>query len=375
MALKEEVAQWDIKDWSVIKSTYRPFEGEIVYLDTVITGQLNIVSVIGDGTNYVSGLYFKETLEISTNINADIQSLRIAGNRIKIFNSGSSTISIEIGITAASLTFYLLAGKEVNLFFNGTVWMHKEENVITMTDANLALDDLSGPARVIFPSSGITANRTVTLPTLADNQNQKIRFDNMNTTYALYIDGEGAETIETSFTIINLSTEYCVLEGNSSTWKRIDYTPVRPIYHYQDEKTAGTNGGASVATTWTKRTCDDEVKNTIIGASNSSSVHTLPPGEYKLTCKSPFYRVGELSIRFRNTDDSTNAGISINDYANITNGNSVLSINDERFTITAEKDFELQYYVATAVATNGLGVTNNNGIIDIYSEVILEKLI
>lgn len=370
---KQEVAQWEINDWSVIKSTYTPFEGEIVYFENVINGQLNIVSVIGDGTNLVSGLYFKDVLEISSASSVDIQDLRVSGNRVKVYNSGSSTIEIEIGITASSIKFYLLPKNEVNLFFNGSVWIHNEPNVITMPDSNLVLNDLSGPTRVIMPSSGITANRTLTLPTLSDNQYKKIKLDNQNTTYALYVDGESAETIE-GLQTINISNEWRIIEAQLSEWKQVESSPIRPRYHYQDQKAASTDGGTNVATTWTKRICDDLVENSIIGASESSSVHTLPPGIYSFFIQSPFYRVGSISLRLRNTSDSTDPLYNVNDYGNTTNGNAVATIIG-KVTITAQKQFEIQYYVDAVVSGNGLGVQKSSGTINTFTNLIIDKLV
>jgi len=372
MSILDRLGRWDIVSYSSYL-TYTPKSGEIIYFNSVITGQVGLAAVMGDGTTAVSGLPFMDELVINSSSNVDLEDLRTTGNKARIYNSGSSTIEIEIGISGSSRIFYLLPNKDASFFYNGAKWIHEKENVITMTDADLVIVDVTGPTRVIMPSSGITANRTVTLPTLADNQNQVIRFDNLNTSYALFIDGEGAETIE-GFDTINLSTEYTILEGNSSEWKRIGYEPNRPVYHYRDEKAAGTDGGGSTATTWTKRTCDDLVLNQIIGASQASSVHTLPPGTYEILCTSPFYRVGQLKLKLRNTTDGSDTAISTNDYCNTTNGAATITIED-RFTITASKNFEVQYHVASAVASNGLGVTGIGSVIDIYTDLIFTKLI
>lgn len=67
--------------------------------------------------------------------------------------------------------------------------------------------------------SGASADSTFTLPTLADNQNRVIRLINLDTTYTLTIDGEGAETIDSS-TSIALPEQYNFIEiiGASSEW-------------------------------------------------------------------------------------------------------------------------------------------------------------
>lgn len=382
MAVKQEVANWEIQTWSSIKDTYTPFDGEIVYFESVITGQLNIVSVIGDGSSLVSALHFLNVLEISSSSNVDIQTLRVSGNRIKVSNSGSSTIEIETGVTATSKTYYLLAGKTVDLFFNGTSWIYDQENTITMPDADLTLssviDDNAGPARVIMPSSGITAHRTVTLLTLADNQNQVIRFDNMNTSYQLIIDGEGAETIENAFTTINLSTEYSILEGTASTWKRIGYSPIRPIYQIEDRESSGTSGGTATTGSWQTVEIDNEVITDIIGASLSSNQFTLPTGRYRIKSLNEIYYTQETGGRIYNITDSAIEIISLNGYSNAGTNIGFIDIDDE-IIITESKTFELQTSVRRTQAANGYGIAVGpfTGGVDHekYARVIIEKLI
>ena len=166
MPTREEVAQWEIQDWSSIKSTLTPLAGEIVYFNNVITGQLNIVSVIGDGLSLVEDLYLREVLEISSSVNFSLSTIAVSGNRVKVYNSNTSTIEITIG---TGLIFYLQGNKAVDFYYNGSVWIHDKENVIMMTDADLVIGDMSGPTRVICQDGVVSTARTITLPTLADN--------------------------------------------------------------------------------------------------------------------------------------------------------------------------------------------------------------
>jgi len=59
---------------------------------------------------------------------------------------------------------------------------------------------------------------------------------------------------------------------------------------FNETQANGTQGGASVATTFTKRTLNTTVSNNI-GASIASSVITLTAGTYRVFCMSPFYNV------------------------------------------------------------------------------------
>jgi len=140
---------------------------------------------------------------------------------------------------------------------------------------------------------------------------------------------------------------------------------------FNETQANGTQGGASVATTFTKRTLNTTVSNNI-GASIASSVITLTAGTYRVFCMSPFYNVTGVAIRLRNTSDSTTTLASVNTYfAGTSGGYSQL---EGTFTITASKNFEVQYYCNTAVATNGLGVALSGGISEIYTQITIVKV-
>ena len=139
---------------------------------------------------------------------------------------------------------------------------------------------------------------------------------------------------------------------------------------FNETQANGTQGGASVATTFTKRTLNTTVTNNI-GASIASSVITLTAGTYRVFCMSPFYNVTGVAIRLRNTSDSTTTLASVNTYfAGTAGGYAQL---DGTFTITSSKNFEVQYYCNTAVATNGLGVALSGGISEIYTQITINK--
>jgi hypothetical protein len=140
---------------------------------------------------------------------------------------------------------------------------------------------------------------------------------------------------------------------------------------FNETQANGTQGGASVATTFTKRTLNTTVTNNI-GASIASSVITLTAGTYKVSCIAPFYNVTGVAIRLRNTTDSTTTLASVNNYVGANNGS--YAIFDGTFTITGTKNFEVQYYCNTAFATNGLGVALSGGISEIYTQITIQQI-
>lgn len=67
----------------------------------------------------------------------------------------------------------------------------------------------------------ISANKTITLPTLADNMGKKIKIENLQTTYTVTVDGESSETIEGELTWV-VAGGWKTFEGRSGDWKIIE---------------------------------------------------------------------------------------------------------------------------------------------------------
>jgi hypothetical protein len=142
---------------------------------------------------------------------------------------------------------------------------------------------------------------------------------------------------------------------------------------FNETQASGTAGGASVQTTYTKRTLNTTVVNNI-GATLTSSVIALVAGTYRVFAMSPHFYSNAVSLRLRNTTDSTTTISGPNNYSLSASG--CYTQLDGTFTITGTKNFELQYYqTGGAVATNGLGVqVSSAGISEIYGQITIEKI-
>jgi hypothetical protein len=144
---------------------------------------------------------------------------------------------------------------------------------------------------------------------------------------------------------------------------------------FNETQAINTNGGSSVANTFTKRVLNTTNVNTITGCSIASSVITLPAGSYYVTGSAPFHQTVGTRIRLQNTTDSTTAILGQNcilaSGENVDYGATLLGY----FTIAASKNFELQYYVTAAVASTGLGRANNMGSMsEVYGEISIQKV-
>ena len=144
---------------------------------------------------------------------------------------------------------------------------------------------------------------------------------------------------------------------------------------FNETQASGTNGGASIAATWTKRVLNTTNINNIAGASIASSVITLPAGTYLVNGSSPFYRVNTAKIRLQNTTDATTTILGTSEFAVPAYEGYCRSNLTGLFTITASKNFEMQYYAQTVRATDGLGVpTSAASISEVYSVIQITRV-
>ena len=147
------------------------------------------------------------------------------------------------------------------------------------------------------------------------------------------------------------------------------------LLHVRDEKSANTGGGAFTSGSWQTRTLNTVMTNEISGASLSSNQITLPSGTYFIYANAHGYTVNVNKLKWYNTSDSSdvligNQGRSDSASADIT---PVWVIG--RFTISAQKTFELQHRCETTRSdANGFGVAANFGVVEVYADVQLWKV-
>jgi hypothetical protein len=178
--------------------------------------------------------------------------------------------------------------------------------------------------------------------------------------------GAGEKTLaEGQFAYIEATDTTQYYDG--AAWQSVG--AAQTVAQFNETQASGTNGGASVATTWTKRTLNTTLTNGV-GATLTSSVIALLAGTYRVSAISPFFNLTGVAIRLRNTTDSTTTLASVNTYFNGSGGYAIL---DGVFTITGTKNFEVQYYANLVQATNGLGVALSGGVSEIYTQITIEK--
>ena len=186
--------------------------------------------------------------------------------------------------------------------------------------------------------------------------------------------GGAGEKVLAEGQLCYLSDSNIVQYYDGAAWATVGPSTSISTAIFNETQAANTNGGSSVGSTWTKRTLNTTVVNNITGASIASSVITLAAGSYIVNSTCPCYESNTFKLRFQNTTDSTTAALGTSEFS----GSSALAVRgfmSGYFTITGNKNFELQHIVSTTRATLGFGYPANfAGISEVYSTIQIDKV-
>lgn len=145
------------------------------------------------------------------------------------------------------------------------------------------------------------------------------------------------------------------------------------LFHVRDEKANGTDGGTFSSGAWRTRDLNTIKTNEITGASLSSNQITLPAGTYYIDASAPSFNVSRHQAVLYNITDSSFDLIGTSEFVSGGSGQSKSFITG-RFTISAQKTFELQHRCENTDTGNGLGVTSNFSQVNIYSDVLIWRI-
>ncbi len=127
------------------------------------------------------------------------------------------------------------------------------------------------------------------------------------------------------------------------------------IYLY-DKKGLGVAGGASVSGAWRTRDLTDEVEDTGNDCTLAANQFTLEPGTYRCLISAPALRSDEHQARLYNITDVAIELLGTSEWND--NGSFEATTHSfvlGKFTIAAQKTFEVQHRVASSMAGNGWG--------------------
>lgn len=141
-----------------------------------------------------------------------------------------------------------------------------------------------------------------------------------------------------------------------------------------DQKAANTAGGTPTATTWTTRTLNTEVSDPDGIVAIATNRFTPIAGVYNVKIYAPMVGSGNPTgarIRLRNVTAGTVLKTSSNFSGNANGG--IPATLEHSFVANGTDAFDVQYYITSALATNGLGFPINEGaVVETYTTIDLE---
>ena len=144
--------------------------------------------------------------------------------------------------------------------------------------------------------------------------------------------------------------------------------------HVRCERPSGVHDGGATAGSWITRVLNTVVENSLTGSlSTSTNAVTIPAGSYRVFARAPTQNASVHRCRL--VEAGTSTVLAVGSVANSnyqTIGDSV--IFGAVITLAASKSVELQTRVSYTQAGYGLGQATGFGDVEIYSELIFERV-
>ena len=256
--------------------------------------------------------------------------------------------------TVPTTTFQTLAKQDFTT--SATTSYTLSESVSSANDIALFINNVRQEPTYAYSASGTTL--TLTAATSSS--------DDM---YCVYL-GRAVGTINPASGSVGTGELSATGTKDSTTFLRGDNTFATPsisgvyesaLLHVVNQQATATGGGGSTSGSFVKLPYNTVKTNEITGASLSSNQITLPSGTYYLSANTVLYRTNESKIVLRNTTDSTYDLIGHPMFVSQGDSASGSVHIDGRFTISAQKVFEIQVWTQR---TQGNGFGYGSGITD-----------
>lgn len=145
------------------------------------------------------------------------------------------------------------------------------------------------------------------------------------------------------------------------------------IAYLKEEQTSGTNAGTFTSGAWQTRTLN--TKSDPYGiVSLGSNKFTLQPGTYKISASAPAYNVALHKAKLRNITSGSDLIIGSNAYCSNTDNVQTDSLIKGSFSISAATTYEIQHRCSTTKATDGFGTALSFSVVEVYTQVEIEKI-
>jgi len=295
--------------------------------------------------------------------------LLIAADAILFSNidwSGTDTLTGEIDVaSAASIDF--LSGSTLTLATGSTFTL--PDDFIPLAKIDLSGDDTIGGALVVASGSSITFVSGSTL-SLATGSTFSLLDDSIP---LAKVDLSDDDTISGALAVSS-GASLSFASGSTLSLDQDAVFEALQVAHFQEQQTAGTDGGALTASAWRTRALGTTVLNNISGASLGSSQVTLPKGRYRVSGYAVANQVNGHKARLFNTTSSAALLTGSSAKSNSSVALNTMSTFMGEFTLTTASTLELQHRPEATRATDGRGLASNVSASEIYSDVLFTRM-
>lgn len=371
----------------------------------------------------ITELYDRANIYVNGTVTLSLLPVADAGDGFEfwVFNIGSNNVTIDPDASetindAATLT--LLPDEWAKISCDGDEWYAFVKDKIiglnntftgdntfsgttTFSGATNVTGDATFSGDVRFPDDGeltiatgaITvtgANHTVDtesdsasddLDTINGHNNGQILYLRAENAARTVVVKDGTGNIETpdgqDITLDETEKQIALLYDTALTkWLVVSQPPStsEKFLHIQDQKASGNAGGTFTSGSWQTRTLNTEVTDEI-GSTLSSNQFTLPAGTYYIEALLSAYQVANHKAKLYNATDTADVIIGTNGHTSSSNNVISWSHVNGRFTIAAQKTFELQHRCQTSKATDGYGLANSFSVVEIYADVKIWQIL
>lgn len=220
---------------------------------------------------------------------------------------------------------------------------------------------------------------TITLFTAVGNTGKQIYVQHNGTTGQIYtINTTSSQTVgpmaSGQFKLYSAG-EWALFYSDGANWQISGHPP--KVTYLSETLASGTNGGTFTSGSYATRVLNTQAGDTTF-CSISSNQFTLVPGTYRISATCPSSNVALARARLQNISDTATTLQGQNTHTG-TSGSSFtvaqFCLVQGTFTITASKTYEIQHRCSSTLATTGWGSACSFSDSEIYTNVIIEKLI
>lgn len=310
----------------------------------------------------------------------------VKGARWRIVRTGSG-FNLNVGTGPLKA---LVQNTWAEFVYDGTAWFLAEYGVTAFTaifSANgmlartaadtFAARTITGTAAQITVTNGdgVSGNPTLSLPadvlipTVLTVPNTGLHLLDTNASHDVILKPGSDVTADRTVTIVTGDADR-TLDLTASTTGKFESA----LLHVADEKTTGTNGGASTSGTWSTRTLNTVRTNEIASASLSSNQISLPAGTYYIEARAPAAVSSGHKARLYNVTDAAAVLYGSSAFVGTSSATTTDSFIVGRFTLAGTKSLRIEHNVNAQDATQGFGKAVSASVAEIYTEAMIWKV-